>query len=379
MEPNNPPQPPPATPQPPLTQPIMSSPIKYNNPVLMMIILLLALGVAGFFAYQNWQLKQQIAQVQPAPTTLITPTTTADPTTNWKIYTNQKLGFTIKYPPTVIITRELNDEFNRATEFKGSEISFEVMLRKTGAISLNNYYYMDSPILQKAFLDGNNANVYAYNAVNNTCVNDESGPSCPTSFIAYVAENGPNIYHISFYGDDKLSPLENQILSTFKFTNQNQTVTTNDWKTYSNKILKYTIKYPNDWTIDTSKAELPISTENSQELNISKGTYKLTILWPSAYGPGICLFDDQSRSGAPEMASYCEGKYIELSSNGSKELHRRLVKPETFGDHQQWEVYTKEKSYFVTVPIIRFTAPLNFVADQVEIMDQILSTYTSTN
>lgn len=130
--------------------------------------------------------------------------------------------------------------------------------------------------------------------------------------------------------------------------------------------------------LDKSEAELPINDQNSQKLTISKGLYKLTILWPSAYGPGICLFDDESRTGAPEMASYCEGKFVEIISNNGKETHRRLVTPEKFNDYQQWEVYTKEKTYFVTVPPIRITAPLDYKADQVDIVDQILSSFNST-
>ena len=172
------------------------------------------------------------------------------------------------------------------------------------------------------------------------------------------------------------SPTPTSYQSPVPSTTTNPTA---NWKTYNNKVLKYTINYPSDWLIDTSEAELPISTENSQKLVIYKGQYKLTILWPSAYGPGICLFDDQSRTGAPEMASYCEGKYVEFTSNNNKETHRRLVKPESFSDHQQWEVYTKEKTYFVTVPPIRFTAPLDYITDQIDLMDQILSSYKSTN
>ncbi|HUD19477.1 MAG TPA: hypothetical protein VMR81_03480 [Patescibacteria group bacterium] len=76
MEPIIPPQTPiPPTPSQPFPiQPVTPMPVKSNNPLLMVciiIILLLVLGAAGFFAYQNMQLKQQISLVQPTPTPVV--------------------------------------------------------------------------------------------------------------------------------------------------------------------------------------------------------------------------------------------------------------------------------------------------------------------
>ncbi len=154
---------------------------------------------------------------------------------------------------------------------------------------------------------------------------------------------------------------------------------TASWKTYTNNVLKYTIKYPMDWVIDKSEAELPVNDQNSQKLVISKDVYKLTILWPSAFGPNICLFDDESRDGAPEMAGYCEGKFIETKSNNNKDTKRRLEKPTVLSDHNQWSVYTKSQGYFVTLPPTNFEAPIIYDPEVIKTMDQILSTYTSIN
>ena len=160
------------------------------------------------------------------------------------------------------------------------------------------------------------------------------------------------------------------------------------WKTYNNSRFNYSIKYPPEWNIDSSQAEnYNQETGQSAELTIYKGKYKLRILWPAAYGPGICLFDDQSRDGAPEMASYCEGEYVEFT-NQSQSVHRRLVNPKSnvaetgiVYDEAEWEVYTQESNnkYFVTVPPIRFTAPLQYQQSSIKIMDQILASYQSLN
>ncbi len=148
----------------------------------------------------------------------------------------------------------------------------------------------------------------------------------------------------------------------------------NNWKTYTNPIRHYSIQYPSTWDIDISKAQTKPESDEGATLIFTKSGYTLTILWPSAFGPGICIFDDQPKDGAPEMASYCKGQFVEYSSVSGNTTYRRLITPETLGDHVQWEVYTKNKDAFVTVPPTRFTAPVSFDASVIEEMDQILAT-----
>ena len=172
-----------------------------------------------------------------------------------------------------------------------------------------------------------------------------------------------------------------------------ETDPTAEWKKYTNPVLNYSISYPADWNIDISKAEIKPEISgieyNDAELIIFQGDYKLKIQWPAAYGPGICLFDDQSREGAPEIAGFCEGEYVEFK-NKNQGTHRRLVKPrsdvpeaEIFYDQAKWTIYThtldKGGEGFVTVPPISYTAPLEYRKDLIKIMDQILASYESKN
>ena len=91
------------------------------------------------------------------------------------------------------------------------------MLRSTSG-SLDKYYYMDNPIFTVSSLGGKSANVYTYDA-KNTCISDGTRPACPVSYVVYAAQNGSDFYHLGFFGDSKISDLENQILSSFKFVN----------------------------------------------------------------------------------------------------------------------------------------------------------------
>ncbi|MHA1304176.1 MAG: hypothetical protein ACTSPI_10790 [Candidatus Heimdallarchaeaceae archaeon] len=68
------------------------------------VLVLLLLGTTGFFAYQNYQLKQQAQQKPPTPLPEVTkkpeiPSPTPDMTSSWQTYSNKL--FSIKVPTTM--------------------------------------------------------------------------------------------------------------------------------------------------------------------------------------------------------------------------------------------------------------------------------------
>ncbi len=67
---------------------------------LIVTLIIFLLAAASVFAYKYWQVKQQLSQIQSLPTP--TPSTviisTEDDTTAWQTYSNQEIGFSIKYP-----------------------------------------------------------------------------------------------------------------------------------------------------------------------------------------------------------------------------------------------------------------------------------------
>lgn len=91
---------------PPQVVPPTISPVfpKKNNLVviLLSIFLLITLLISGYLFLQVQSLTKQLAQiqVQPTPTPLSTetPSPTPDTTANWQTYSNQEIGFSIKYP-----------------------------------------------------------------------------------------------------------------------------------------------------------------------------------------------------------------------------------------------------------------------------------------
>ncbi len=97
----------PAT-EPPVTPPIPGKPNKLL--IVLIVLSLLLLGTTGYLAYQNYQLRQQLAQVQtqpsPSPTSVPTssPSPTPDPTADWETYRNEEYRFSFKYDPSGILT-----------------------------------------------------------------------------------------------------------------------------------------------------------------------------------------------------------------------------------------------------------------------------------
>lgn len=66
------------------------------------ILVLILLGVIGYFIYQNTQLQKSNSNVTSPSTVpnanLLQSSPTPDPTVNWKTYTNTKYGYSVKYP-----------------------------------------------------------------------------------------------------------------------------------------------------------------------------------------------------------------------------------------------------------------------------------------
>lgn len=76
------------------TQPPTQSPLSFK-PVYLLLIIIFLLLIGGGAYYVNNQSKIVISTPQPTSTSQPTP---VDETANWKTYTNQRVGFSIKYP-----------------------------------------------------------------------------------------------------------------------------------------------------------------------------------------------------------------------------------------------------------------------------------------
>lgn len=73
--------------------------MKQNGFAPIIILILIALAVVGYFGYKNFWPKPKTSGVTSLVSTpTAAPAATTDPTVNWKTYTNTKYNFSIQYP-----------------------------------------------------------------------------------------------------------------------------------------------------------------------------------------------------------------------------------------------------------------------------------------
>ncbi len=184
---------------------------------ILLIILLTASGVL---------LRSQKSTTVKTPTpslisTIPTITSKLDPTANWQIYRNEKYGYEIKYPNSLLIDEvtSSDDTFLWTKEmyfkYKGKNNSYYSYLWITQD-------WMSAPleghIGGKTVLKGNVKFIKSVMDGGST----ENGGSGFTSF--YIAK-GDNVIAVNtFYASTLTDPIFDQILSTFKFTEKDENV-----------------------------------------------------------------------------------------------------------------------------------------------------------
>ncbi len=237
------------TPSSPITQSATTPPIPpthmqlahANKSPLPLIILVVVLAtVAGYFAFQNYQLKQQLASREPLPTPQPN-LSSASPVAEWKTYTNLKYNYEIKQPQEALVGY-FDVRSGLFNDGKGDEDQLDILLTSQAE-------------LFKKFIQIEVSDAAAYKKTLSAAVNDiysqqkehfqttkisELKPIKYLGFDGYeytfsgqamialnwggVVEEGEykvrifekDKYYFSFYS--RADQVFDQILSTFKFT-----------------------------------------------------------------------------------------------------------------------------------------------------------------
>ncbi|OGM06087.1 hypothetical protein A2125_00555 [Candidatus Woesebacteria bacterium GWB1_43_5] len=343
-----------------------------------MLISLVA-GTYYFLVFKN----NPPAGGTPSPTPVAEPT--PDPTADWKTYTSNKYSF--KYPVQLNLTTTENgivlkdDEKSKPlptpipadVHFKlGYGLSFET-------VNLNN-------ITLKKWVDSEfekDPSIKLFQFKEKTMITAQNyegweyGYATLQKFHIYAIQSKQDTSNFILITDFSVLPnLENnneltqQILSTFKFTENSSGLETFQSKKIEN--LSYpavSINYPSGWNKEVEES-------SRLRLTLSKNGYSIQIT-QDAWGGAACLFDDSPNFEGSSVD--LRGKsYTELKINSG--LIFRRYKTDFTTNNLATINFCQQESvspYFVTPGIIasiQYSVPQNFNKTMLEEMDSIIKT-----
>ncbi|GEM_PF-2393866 len=269
-------------------------------PVFFTILVLTLLVVTGVFGYQNWQLRQQLnapttyeecikapgsVLQESYPATCVTrngerfkqPLTDEekkklqppDSTANWKTYTDKKYGFSFNLPEyyqTENKSWSTDDSVNylsispQAGDYPGccfkksDPISIQskaISMEAYQNIGINDWKIKSRFASSHKFIKENIINENSLSFTIFTALNlGQTGFIDDDRLTGFIIQKNSTLIIISVnhYSENQNEAelFINQILSTFKFVDQNETA---NWKTYTNNKCKYQISYPKSWML----------------------------------------------------------------------------------------------------------------------------------
>lgn len=279
-----------------------------------LIVILIAAAVGGYFIYQK-QIKPVVVPqqtAQPSSTNASPAPTGVGEIANWKTYTNTKVGFQIKYPPRYSKPGLPSGAPTAPALYAdGNEESGTILFGNPSGINEDGFildFYSFTGTLDKLSLDMSYGQPYDFSGKNNNYDEDnvlitrkelliDGKPALSLTKKYIVKITGSEVgspymgiffinrgYGFGIIADRKHDAQEvNQILSTFKFSNQSPPITDVCANKTTYKSLEEALKEPNKVCyLDLSRknlAELPkevLQFENLKDLYLNFN--KLTTL-----------------------------------------------------------------------------------------------------
>lgn len=160
---------------------------------------------------------------------------------------------------------------------------------------------------------------------------------------------------------------------------------TSNWKSFTTKDGKFSIKYPPDWTLADQSKEVDLYNDGniqlSQDISISKNSHVFRSRNPLAWGPGVCIFPDSPPFEGPSQ----EFKdFIEVKTNSFTFRRPKTTQTTTTND-LRWTICAKEATppgNFTNVAgfgTAWYETPISYDEKLLKVMDQIFSSFKSLN
>jgi len=227
----------------------------------------------------------------PIPTTVELISPTPDPTADWKTYTNNRWGYSFKYPSNWFLNNDIVSEYPWPFDgYFDPKYNYQQIYNAIEAYVYPNQVWSD--MTNSAFFDslsrininetgdvgknkgkkiftGTTQDNFTYEIFEiNALEKDEPY----IGVEAYILNNQKLAKVIlTSYNQEGISLL-NQILSTFKFIDP-----TADWKIYENNDYGFSIKYPANLTIESTTKEKLIRLLSQENIKFPGGN--VTAFW----------------------------------------------------------------------------------------------------
>lgn len=115
---------------------------------------------------------------------------------------------------------------------------------------------------------------------------------------------------------------------------------TANWKTFTNTNPALTIKYPNEWTLDSSKSVYGTNNVTSVT-TLTKSGYTFSLALPQNFGPSMCYYSDSPRPAGQVMGRDVAA-YVEIIANDGTKYRRDAAVTEQ--SYRQYNICKQDTS-----------------------------------
>ncbi len=230
-----------------------------GSALLLILVVVVIVGVTGLGAYLYTKSKQS-TPLNLASTSQVASTPATNPTSTWKIYTDPKNTYTIKYPPNFYL--KTGDQYNPnlveftkvqqpSGTFNPSILGYSISVNVSPAEGKQITDFIDERLKNKIGYSQTSVKVSGMEGVK--IVN--GGFDWPTDSVLFIKNDQLYQILIKYFDENKDKQLEQegrqifeQMVSTFEFNNKPQFSETTNWKTLTTN--NFSIKYPPTYVVD---------------------------------------------------------------------------------------------------------------------------------
>ncbi|MDO8611019.1 MAG: hypothetical protein Q7R95_10870 [bacterium] len=218
--------------------------MKNQKPTYFGIGIIIILGLIVYSLGNNYFKKQNKPPLSPIATTAAT-----NITDDWKIYTNTKYGYSIKYPSTLTPIETADDViFLHHVEFKVLKVTSISGI----TVEVRNFTTLEDEITYRKWqVEGHlipgkidSEKPVTISSLPGTMLNYTSGEE---RFSIAIVPYQKLVYTI-VAASNQLE-LYNQLISTFKIVTPITSIDTTNWTLYTNKTYGYSLKFPTTYEV----------------------------------------------------------------------------------------------------------------------------------